>query len=77
MEFLAKANPEVIFLITMGDSAQMQEKIQQELAGNPAWAGCKAVKDKRVHILPYNLFTVNSGIQAIEAMDVVARYMYP
>lgn len=77
MEFLAKENPEVIFIIMMGDPAQMQEKIRLDLADNPAWAGCQAVKSKRVHILPYNLFTVNPGIQAIDAMGVLAKYMYP
>lgn len=77
MEFLAKENPEVIFLIMMGDPVQMQEKVRQELAGNPAWAGCQGVKNNRMYILPYNLFTVNPGIQAIEAMGILAKYMYP
>ena len=55
----------------------MQEKIQKDLAANPAWSGTNAVKNNRVHILPYNLFTVNPGTQAIDVMRIIADYMYP
>ena len=77
MEFLATQNPDVIFIIMMGNPQAMQEKIQNDLASNPAWSGTNAVKNNRVHILPYNLFTVNPGMQAIDAMRTIADYMYP
>lgn len=77
MEFLATQNPDVIFIIMMGNPQAMQEKIQKDLAANPAWSGTNAVKNNRVHILPYNLFTVNPGTQAIDAMRIIADYMYP
>ena len=77
MEFLAAQNPDVIFVIMMGNPQTMQEKLQKDLAANPAWSGTNAVKNNRVHILPYNLFTVNPGTQAIAAMQTLASYMYP
>lgn len=77
MEYLAKSNPDVIFIIMMGNPQQMQEKVRTDLESNPAWSGTNAVKNGRVHILPYNLFTVNPGTQAIEAMQVIKGYMYP
>lgn len=77
MEFLAAQNPDVIFVIMMGNPQAMQEKLQKDLAANPVWSGTNAVKNNRVHILPYNLFTVNPGTQAIAAMQTLASYMYP
>ena len=77
MEFLAAQNPDAIFIIMMGSPQAMQEKLQKDLAANPAWSGTNAVKNNRVHILPYNLFTVNPGTQAIDAMRTLAGHMYP
>ena len=77
MEFLAAQNPDAIFVIMMGNPQTMQEKLRTDLEANPAWAGTNAVKNNRVHILPYNLFTVNPGTQAIGAMKTLADYMYP
>lgn len=77
MEFLAAQNPDVIFVIMMGNPQAMQEKLQKDLAANPAWSGINAVKNNRVHIMPYNLFTVNPGTQAIAATKTLASYMYP
>lgn len=77
MEFLAAQNPDTIFIIMMGSPQAMQEKLQKDLEGNPVWSGTNAVKNNRVHILPYNLFTVNPGTQAIDAMRTLASYMYP
>lgn len=77
MEFLAAQNPDAIFIIMMGSPQAMQEKLQKDLAANPAWSGTNAVKNNRVHILPYNLFTVNPGTQAIDAMRTLTGYMYP
>ena len=76
MEFLATQNPDVIFIIMMGNPQMMQEKVRTDLEANPAWAGTNAVKNGRVHILPYNLFTVNPGTQAIDAMKTVYDFMY-
>ena len=76
MEFLATQNPDVIFIIMMGNPQMMQEKVRTDLEANPAWAGTNAVKNGRVHILPYNLFTVNPGTQAIDAMQTVYDFMY-
>lgn len=76
MEYLAKENPEVIFIIMMGNPQQMEEKIHRDLEASPAWAETSAVKNGRVHILPYNLFTVNPGVQAADAMKLLYKYMY-
>ena len=76
MEFLAKENPEVIMIIMMGPPETMQEKIKTELETNPAWRSTDAVKNGKVYILPYNLFTVNPGVQCIDAMKILQGYIY-
>ena len=76
LEFLTKENTEVIFIIMMGDKKAMEEKVRTELEGHPAWQNVKAVQNKRVYILPFNLFTINPGVKAIEALKMVKGYMY-
>ncbi|MCR5175671.1 MAG: ABC transporter substrate-binding protein [Anaerovibrio sp.] len=76
MEFLAKENPEVIMLIMMGKPQEVQEKVRADLEANPVWGNTSAVKNGRVYTLPYNLFTVNPGVQCIDALQVLAGYVY-
>lgn len=77
LEYVAKANPEVILLITHGSDVQVDGKFRKELAEHQAWQGLKAVKDGRVHKLPYHLFAVNPGTQVGEAVEHLALLLYP
>ncbi|CUH97704.1 hypothetical protein P22_3839 [Propionispora sp. 2/2-37] len=77
LEFVAKANPEVILFISHSSDARAEEKFRRELASHPAWQGIKAVRQNRVHKLPYQLFAVNPGTQAGEAVAVLAGLLYP
>ena len=75
MEFVAKQNPQVIFLIMHGPP-QMEDTIRRNFEENPAWADVDAVKTKRIFVLPYELFAVNPGVRAAEAMQQLADAMY-
>lgn len=77
MEYIAKENPEVIFLITHSSDEKVNQKFQNELAKHPAWKGIQAVKNERVYTLPYELFAVNPGTQVVEAMCILAEKLYP
>ena len=76
MEYVAKENPEVIFLVTHSSDEKVAQKFQNELAKHPAWQGMRAVKNQRVHILPYELFAVNPGTQVAEAMYILSEKLY-
>lgn len=76
MEAVAQQNPEVIFIIMHGSPDSLEQKVQQDLLANEAWADIAAVKNKRVYILPYQLFAVNPGVQVEEAIKILADYMY-
>lgn len=77
LEFVAKANPEVILFITHSADDKVEAKFRNELARQPAWQGIAAVRHNRVHKLPYHLFAVNPGTQAGEAVAVLAGLLYP
>lgn len=76
LEFVAKASPEVILFITHSSDDKVEEKFKNELAGHPAWQGSPAVRQNRVHKLPYQLFAVNPGTQVGKAMEVLSGLLY-
>jgi iron complex transport system substrate-binding protein len=77
MEYVAKQNPDMVFLITHSSDEKINEKFRNELASHPAWRGLKAVESNQVHQLPYRLFAVNPGTQVGEALTVLAGFLYP
>lgn len=76
MEFVAKENPDVVLLITMGGSKEILEKLRSNMRDNAIWHDVNAVKNNRVYQLPPSLFTVNPGTHTIEAMKIMKEYMY-
>lgn len=77
LEFIAKADPDVILLITHGADERVSEKFRKDLADHPAWQGMRAVKNDRVHKLPYQLFAVNPGTQVDVAVELLVGLLYP
>ena len=77
MEFVARENPAVIFVIVHGPAETLEPKMRRELRENEAWADVDAVKNGRVYVLPYELFAVNPGIRAADALQTLADIMYP
>jgi len=77
LEFIAKADPDVILLITHGADERVSEKFRKDLADHPAWQGMRAVKNSRVHKLPYPLFAVNPGTQVGVAVELLVGLLYP
>ena len=76
MEFVAKENPDVVMLITMGGSREILEKLRSDMRDNVIWHDVNAVKNNRVYQLPPSLFTVNPGTHTIDAMKIMKDYMY-
>lgn len=75
MEYVAKQDPEVVMLITMGGSKEILEKLRANMRDNAIWHDVNAVKNNRVYQLPPELFTVNPGTHTIEAMKIVKGYL--
>lgn len=76
MEFVAKENPDIIMLITMGNSKDISAKFRANMRDNPIWHDISAVKNNRVYHLPSNMFMVNPGTHTIEAMKIMNQYIH-
>lgn len=77
MESLVQADPDVIFLTSMGSSDKIEKRIQEDIKGNPAWASLSAVKAGRVYVLPEKYFLLNPGLDYPKAVAYMAHLVYP
>lgn len=77
MESLVQADPDVIFLTSMGASDKIEKRIQEDIKGNPAWASLTAVKTGQVYVLPEKYFLLNPGLDYPKAVAYMAQLVYP
>lgn len=77
MESLVQADPDVIFLTSMGSSDKIEKRIHEDIEGNPAWASLTAVKAGRVYVLPEKYFLLNPGLDYPKAVAYMANLVYP
>lgn len=77
MENLVTADPEVIFITSMGSRQEIEARLQESAMGSPAWKTITAVKNKQVFYLPDELFLLNPGLRYPLAVQLVAAKLYP
>ena len=77
LENLVEQNPEIIFITSMGEKADIENKLRSEAMDNPAWQSIKAVRNKQVFYLPDELFLLNPGLRYTEAVRYMAAKLYP
>ena len=77
MESLVEANPDVIFLTSMGSSDKIEKRIKGDIESNRAWASLKAVQSGRFYILPERYFLLNPGLDYPKAVGYMANLVYP
>lgn len=78
MEKIVESNPDVILVTTMVTSKELaDERIRKDLESNPAWNQLKSVKEKRIYTLPQKFFLTNPGAQYPEAIEYMAKLVYP
>lgn len=77
MESLVEANPDVIFLTSMGSSDKIEKRIKSDIESNRAWASLKAVQSGRFYILPERYFLLNPGLDYPKAVGYMANLVYP
>lgn len=77
LEKLIEKNPDYIFLIIHGSKEAGEKKIKTEMESNPAWSSLKAVKEKKVIVMPSDLFLTNPGLKYDESMTYLGQYVYP
>lgn len=76
LEAIVRADPDFIFITTMGDSEAGIALYESELASNPAWQGLSAVKNGNVHILPQELYHYKPNVRWGEAYEGLLEILY-
>lgn len=76
LETLVEKNPEVLFITSMGKMADIKAGMESTLQG-PAWQSVAAVRSQRVFYLPQELFLLSPGIHYPEAVETMAKCLYP
>lgn len=77
METLVEQNPEILFITSMGKMDDIKKSMQETINGNPAWQTIPAIRDNRYYYLPQDLFLLSPGIHYPEAVETMAKLIYP
>lgn len=76
LEAIVRADPDLIFITTMGDEEAAIAQYEAELGANPAWQSLTAVAEGRVHILPKELYHYKPNDRWAEAYENLADILY-
>lgn len=77
LEKLVDSDPDIIFVVTMGNAAEIEKTMRSDVEGNPAWSTLRAVRDKRLIFLPSELFLLNPGLRMPDSLAYMAKLVYP
>ncbi|NLP42356.1 MAG: ABC transporter substrate-binding protein [Veillonellaceae bacterium] len=77
MEKLVENDPDIMFVVTMGDKAEIEKRMWADVQSNPAWKSLRAVKEQKVYFLPSELFLLNPGLRMPEAVEYMGKLVYP
>lgn len=77
MEAILEADPDYIFVTTMGSSDQAAlDMVDELLVSNPAWQGLKAVQSGNYYVLPKELFHNKPNNRWGESYQILADILY-
>ena len=77
MEKILEADPDFIFVVTMGSSEQdALDLFKQNFESNPAWSSLTAVKEGRFHVLQKELYHLKPNSQWAESYRILADLLY-
>ena len=77
METLVEQNPDILFITSMGKLSEIKQNMEKTMAENPAWQSLPAVRNHQVYYLPQELFLLSPGIHYPEAVETMAKLVYP
>lgn len=77
IEQLLLDNPDVIFVVMMGNAKALEKKFRSEIMSQKAWRKLDAHKTGRVHFLPSDLYLYLAGPRFPEAFLHLAQLLYP
>jgi len=78
IEYIVEKNPDYVLVTSMISNNEAARKTMEEnFANSPAWKGVKAISEGRVAYLPQEYFLYNAGPYYCEAIEYMARCVYP
>ena len=77
MEEVIAADPDYIFVTTMGDEQKALDYLNGLIGENPAWSELSAVKEDRYVVLPKDLFHYKPNNRWGESYQYLGEILYP
>lgn len=77
LEEVVAADPDYLFITTMGDAEKAMNYLETTFAQSPAWAGLGAVQNGRCVQLPKELFHYKPNTRWGESYAYLAEILYP
>lgn len=77
LEHIVAQDPDVIFVLTMGNEASALAYLASNIESNPAFASLTAVKQQNYHVLPKDLFHYKPNERWDESYEYLAKLLYP
>jgi len=77
METMVEKNPEILFVVTMGDAKSQEDNLLGEMKKNPAWNAISAVQNNKVYFLPQDMFLLSPGLKYPDCYREMAKKVYP
>jgi iron complex transport system substrate-binding protein len=75
-EAIVAADPDVVILAPCGYDLAQARLAAHELRGNAAWAGLRAVRERRAFILDGNAYVNRPGPRLVDTAELFARCMF-
>ena len=78
MEAILTADPQHIFVVTMGTNTQKAlDNLNALFQSDPAWQSLTAIRERNVHVLDKKLFHYKPNARWGESYEVLADILYP
>lgn len=77
LEYIVQTDPDVIFVLTMGNEESALAYLKNNLEKNAAFSSLSAVKNRSYHVLPKELFHYKPNERWDESYEYLARILYP
>lgn len=75
MEGIVEANPDYLFVVLQGDTAEAEAAFHELVAAQPAYQELKAVKTAQVYTLPKEFFQYKPNARWDEAYALLSEYL--
>ncbi len=77
LEHIVQADPDLIFVTTMGSEAGALSYLEEITQHNPAWSGLTAIQNGNYHLLPRELFHYKPNERWGESYAYLAHLIWP